>query len=129
MRVIPAALRPWRSSIRARIVIACAALFLVWAAILSGAACSQVGRVLVVPSGAQGQTIEPGSNPQINATADASKRDGFLEFTLDGLGMGTFLAAGLDWAVSRRVLRPLTPVTTAPQPASQENLDRRLALT
>ena len=128
MRVIPAALRPWRSSIRARIVIACAALFLVLGAILIGAAYTQVGRVLVVPSGAQGKTIEPGSNPQINATADASKRDGFLEFTLAGLGLGTLLAAGLGWAVSRRVLRPLTAVTTAAQAASQENLDRRLAL-
>ena len=38
------------------------------------------------------------------------------------------LAAGLGWAVSRRVLRPLTAVTTAAQAASQENLDRRLAL-
>ena len=128
MRVIPAALRPWRSSIRARIVIACAALFLVLGAILIGAVYTQVGRVLVVPSGAQGETIEPGSNPQINATTDASKRAGFLEFTLAGLGLGTLLAAGLGWAVSRRVLRPLTAVTTAAQAASQENLDRRLAL-
>src|SRR5271167_302460 len=128
MRVIPAALRPWRSSIRARIVIACAALFLVLGAILIGAAYTQVGRVLVVPSGAQGETIEPGSNSQINATTDASKRGGFLEFTLAGLGLGTLLAAGLGWAVSRRVLRPLTAVTTAAQAASQENLDRRLAL-
>ena len=128
MRVTPAALRPWRSSIRARIVIACAALFLVLGAILIGAAYTQVGRVLVVPSGAQGETIEPGSNPQISATTDASKRGGFLEFTLAGLGLGTVLAAGLGWAVSRRVLRPLTAVTTAAQAASQENLDRRLAL-
>jgi signal transduction histidine kinase len=38
------------------------------------------------------------------------------------------LAAGLGWAVSRRVLRPLTAVTTAAQAASQENLGQRLAL-
>ena len=128
MRVTPAALRPWRSSIRARIVIACAALFLVPGAILIGAAYTQVGRVLVIPSGARGETIEPGSNPQIAATVDASKRSGFLEFTLAGLGLGTVLAAGLGWAVSRRVLRPLTAVTTAAQAASQENLGQRLAL-
>ena len=130
MRIIPAALRPWRSSIRARIVIACAALFLVLGAILIGAVYTQVGRVLLVPSGAQGKTItiQPGSNPQISATSDASKRAWFLEFTLAGLGLGTLLAAGLGWAVSRRVLRPLTAVTTAAQAASQENLDRRLAL-
>ena len=58
----------------------------------------------------------------------ANRRRAFLEFTLAGLGLGTLLAAGLGWAVSRRVLRPLTAVTTAAQAASQENLDQRLAL-
>jgi signal transduction histidine kinase len=128
MKVTPATLRPWRSSIRARIVIACAVLFLVPGAILTGAAYTQVGRVSVIPSGPRGEHIEPGNNPQIAATTDTSKRRGFLEFTLAGLGLGTLLAAGLGWAVSRRVLRPLTAVTTAAQAASQENLDRRLAL-
>ncbi len=128
MRVTPAALRPWRSSIRARIVIACAGLFLVPGAILIGAAYTQVGHVLVILSGPRGEVVEPGNNPQIAATVDASKRSGFLEFTLAGLGLGTVLAAGLGWAVSGRVLRPLTAVTTAAQAASQENLDRRLAL-
>jgi signal transduction histidine kinase len=129
MRLRPAALRPWRRSIRARIVIACAVVFLVLGAMLIGAAYTQVGRVQVVPSVRPGAVIEPGSGPQINSTTDASKRAGFLVFTLAGLGVGTVLAAGLGWAVSRRVLRPLTAVTTAAQAASQENLDRRLALT
>jgi signal transduction histidine kinase len=128
MRFTSAPLRPWRSSIRARIVIACAGLFLVPGAILIGAAYSQVGHVLVIPSGPRGEVIQPGHGPQISAAIDASKRRGFLEFTLAGLGLGTLLAAGLGWAVSRRVLRPLTAVTTAAQAASQENLDRRLAL-
>jgi signal transduction histidine kinase len=121
-------MRPWHRSIRARIVIACAVVFLVLGAVLIGAAYTQVGRVVMIPSGPQGEVVEPGSNP-INVTTDASKRAGFLEFTLAGLGLGTLLAAGLGWAVSRRVLRPLTAVTTAAQAASQENLDRRLALT
>jgi hypothetical protein len=128
MRVTPAALRPWRSSIRARIVVACAGLFLVLGAILAGAAYTQIGRVLVIPSGPRSEVIEPGNNPQISGTTDNSKRRGFLEFTLAGLAVGTLLAAGLGWAVSRRVLRPLTAVTTAAQAASQDNLDRRLAL-
>jgi len=128
MRVTPAELRPWRSSIRARIVIACAGLFLVPGAILIGVAYTQIGRVLVIPSGAQGETIEPGGNPQIFGSTDTSKRSGFLAFSLAGLGLGTLLAAGLGWAVSRRVLRPLTAVTTAAQAASQENLGQRLAL-
>ena len=128
MRVIPAELRPWRGSIRARIVIACAGLFLVLGAILIGAAYTQVGRVLEIQAGPQGEVVEPGNNPRVAATVDASKRQGFLVFTLAGLGLGTVLAAGLGWAVSRRVLRPLTAVTTAAQAASQDNLDRRLAL-
>ena len=71
MRVRPAALRPWRSSIRARIVIACAAVFLVLGAILIGAAYTQVGRVTVIPSGPQGEHIEPGRNPQAPRFCDA----------------------------------------------------------
>jgi signal transduction histidine kinase len=136
MKVTPASLRPWRNSIRARIVIACAALFLVLGAILIGAAYTQVGRVLEIqfPRGevtsqhGTGTYVHDTNNRQITATVDASKRRGFLVFTLAGLGLGTVLAAGLGWAVSRRVLRPLTAVTTAAQAASQDNLDRRLAL-
>jgi signal transduction histidine kinase len=122
MKLRPGALRPWRSSIRARIVLACAGLFLVPGGILIGVGYTQVGRVMVIPPGVQqGQ-------PQIGAMVDASKRRGFLEFTLAGLGLGTVLAAGLGLAVSRRVLRPLTAVTAAAQGASQENLGQRLAL-
>jgi len=72
--------------------------------------------------------FDAGNDPHILATRDASKQRGFLEFTLAGLGLGTLLAGGLGWAVSRRVLRPLAAVTTAAQIASQENLDQRLAL-
>ena len=129
MRVTPAPLRPWRNSIRVRIVIACAGLFLVLGGLLIGAVYAQVGRVLEVHPGSQGEVVEPGNNPHVAATVDASKRQGFLVFTLAGLGLGTVLAAGLGWAASRRVLRPLTAVTTAAQAASQDNLDRRLALT
>ena len=61
MRVTPATLRPWRSSIRARIVIACAVLFLVPGAILTGAAYTQVGRVLVTSFGPRGEVVKPGT--------------------------------------------------------------------
>src|SRR5258708_5732052 len=137
MRLTPASLRPWRNSIRARIMIACAGLFLVPGAILTGVAYTQVGHVLVVPYAPQGEASSPqgsatyfgvGNDPHILATRDASKQRGFLEFALAGLGLGTLLAAGLGWAVSRRVLRPLAAVTTAAQAASQEHLDQRLAL-
>jgi signal transduction histidine kinase len=137
MKVTPAAIRPWRGSIRARIVIACAVLFLVPGAILTGVAYTQIGHVLVIQSGPQGEVswrqgnvtyFNDANNPQISATRDASKQRGFLEFALAGLGLGTLLAGGLGWAVSRRVLRPLAAVTTAAQAASQENLGQRLAL-
>ena len=137
MRLTPASLRPWRTSIRARIVIACAGLFLVPGAILTGVAYTQIGHVLVVPYAPPGEVSSPqgnatyfgvGNDPHISATRDAPKQRGFLEFALAGLGLGTLLAGGLGWAVSRRVLRPLAAVTTAAQIASQENLDQRLAL-
>ena len=137
MRITPAALRPWRGSIRARIMIACAGLFLVPGAILIGAAYTQVGYVRVIPPGPSAEVASrPGNvtyfydanNPQIINMIAANRRRAFLEFTLAGLGLGTLLAAGLGWAVSRRVLRPLTAVTTAAQAASQENLGQRLAL-
>jgi signal transduction histidine kinase len=137
MRVTPAALRPWRSSIRARIVIACAGLFLVPCAILIGAAYTQVGYVRVIPPGPGAQAalrqgnvthFYDANNPKIINMIAANRRRAFLEFTLAGLGLGTVLAAGLGWAVSRRVLRPLTAVTTAAHAASQENLGQRLAL-
>jgi signal transduction histidine kinase len=137
MRVTPAAFRPWRSSIRARIVIACAGLFLVPCAILIGAAYTQVGYVRVIPPSPRAQValrqgnatyFYDANNPRIINMIAANRRRAFLEFTLTGLGLGTVLAAGLGWAVSRRVLRPLTAVTTAAQAASQENLGQRLAL-
>ena len=111
-------------------MIACAGLFLVPGAILIGAAYTQVGHILVIQSAGRQGKVTPGgaNNPQIFATVDASKRRDFLEFTLAGLGLGTLLAAGLGWAVSGRVLRPLTAVTDAARTASQENLGQRLAL-
>jgi signal transduction histidine kinase len=133
MRVTPAALRPWRRSIRARIVIACAGVSLVLGAILIGAAYTQVGDVRVVGSGCQCEVtwrggFDAANDLQIVHMVAANHRRDFLEYSLAALGLFTALAAGLGWAVSRRVLRPLTAVTTAAQAASQENLDRRLAL-
>ena len=113
MRITPAAIRPWRGSIRARIVIACAGLFLVPGAILIGAAYTQVGRGLLIQPGPRGEVswrhghatyFTDAANPQVAATVDATKRRGFLAFTLAGLGLGTVLAAG---RASRRRCRPV----------------------
>jgi signal transduction histidine kinase len=137
MRVTRAALRPWRSSIRARIAIACAGLFLVLGAVLIGVAYTQVGHTRVVGPGTRGEVswrrgdvtyFDDADNPQIVAIVDANDRRAFLEFSLAGLGLFTALAAGLGWAAGGRVLRPLAAVTTAARAASQENLGQRLAL-
>src|SRR5258707_10548405 len=134
MRLTPASLRPWRSSIRARIVIACAGLFLVPGAILTGVAYTQIGHVLVVPYAPQGEASSPqgnatyfgvGNDPHILATRDAPKQRGFLEFALAGLGLGTLLAGGLGRAVSRPVLPPLAAATPAAPGASPANPDPR----
>jgi signal transduction histidine kinase len=58
---------------------------------------------------------------------DPDRRE-FLVYSLAGLGLATVWAAGLGWAVSGRVLRPLRAITEAARAASQENLDQRLAL-
>ena len=137
MRVTPAALRPWRRSIRTRIAIACAGLFLVLSGILAGLAYTQVGHVRVVPSGVRGEVVwrrggqtyfDDANNPQAIAAVAAHDRRVFLELALAGLGLGAVLAAGLGWAAGGRVLRPLRTVTAAAQAASQENLGQRLAL-
>jgi signal transduction histidine kinase len=138
MKITRAALMPWRSSIRARIAIACAGLFLVLAAVAIGAVYTQVGRSMLVYPGSGGEkTSQHGNvtyfddahNPQISTIVDAQHRRGFLLYSLAGLGLFTALAAGLGWAAGGRVLRPLAAVTTAAQGASQENLGQRLALT
>jgi signal transduction histidine kinase len=119
MRVTSAVRRPWRSSVRARIAIACAGLFLVLGATLIGTTYSLVSHVRLVQSSL--------GDPYAEAQA-ADWRDIFLVSSLAGLALGTVLAGGLGWAVSGRVLRPLRAVTAAAQAASQENLGQRLAL-
>jgi signal transduction histidine kinase len=138
--------RPRRSSVRARIAIACAGLFLVLGGALVGATYGLVDHVSPrAPSGRLGAeclrypfTGPPGPYaraaclqflPEIAAAAQASSdRREFLVYSLAGLGLGTVLAGGLGWAVSGRVLRPLRAITDAARSASQENLDQRLAL-
>jgi signal transduction histidine kinase len=137
MKVTRAMLRPWRSSIRVRIAIACAGLFLLLGAILIGAVYTQVGHTRVVGSGTRNEVVwhrgnvmyyDDANNPQVIATVNANDRRKFLEYSLAGLGLFTALAAALGWAASGRVLRPLAAVTTAARSASQENLGERLAL-
>ena len=148
MTGVPDPRRPRRRSIRARIAIACAGLFLVLGGVLIGATYGLVTHAepqSFVPRGA----LITGCLPARGARTLAQKRTcqqlvdnrraaaiqqrdqdrrEFLAYSLAGLGLATLLAAGLGWAVSGRVLRPLRAITEAARAASQENLDQRLAL-
>ncbi len=144
----PAPCRPRRrSSVRARIAVACAGLFLVLGGILIGATYGLVARISPQAGSSRGQVAVPSSAAKLGAvcpspgacaqqalrhavaTAQASSDlHDFLVYSLAGLGLGTVLAGGLGWAVSGRVLRPLRAITGAARTASQENLDQRLAL-
>jgi signal transduction histidine kinase len=146
MTANPAARRPRHRSIRARIAIACAGLFLVLGSTLIGATYGVVAHIRPQASGvlAAARCAPASRNASLAreqvcqqllaarrraASMQASTdRHEFLVYSLAGLGLATLLAAGLGWAVSSRVLRPLRAITDAARSASQENLDQRLAL-
>jgi signal transduction histidine kinase len=142
----PAARQPRRRSIRARIAIACAGLFLVLGGILIGATYGLVAHIkpasgpLILPTCAPASRNRSLAHRHLCAQLQANRRAAairqastdrseFLVYSLTGLGMATLLAGGLGWAVSGRVLRPLRAITDAAKSASPENLDQRLALT
>ncbi len=152
----PAPRTPRRSSVRARIAIACGGLFLLLGSIMIGATYPQVGHVHPTALTSRGpkdrrdllrrsaafskaagrakvfSELSRKPTEQLQAVAaeqaSADRRD-FLVYSLAGLALATALAAGLGWAVSSRVLRPLRAITEAARTASQDSLlQRRLAL-
>ena len=125
MRVTPAVRRRRRSSVRARIAIACAGLFLVLGATLIGTTFTLVSHVRVVQSSspAQAAPASPSTrgqwaHPVVCPSAGRRLARHFLASSLAGLALGTMLAGGLGWAVSGRVLRPLRalPLRRKPPP-------------
>ena len=127
------------SSVRVRIAIACAGLFLVVGGALIGATYGLVDHIVSPRVTASAPATGPGQPGQrggiarilnVGASEQArSDRRAFVEYSLAGLGLATVVAGGLGWAVSGRVLRPLRAITQAAGAASQENLGQRLALT
>ena len=126
MSATSAARRPRRSSVRARIAIACAGLFLVVGGALVGATNALVNHIVSpritasAPAAVPGQPGQRGGIARIlnvGASEQArSDRRELLEYSLAGLGLATVVAGGLGWAVSGRVLRPLRAITRAAGP-------------
>ena len=152
-------LRSRLASVRARIAIACAGLFLLLGAALIGttytlaehtipqALSPGVPRPLgrpharpgpepgpsagcAVPAAGGGAAFPPAASCSVLLAGQAkSDLSRFTTYALAGLGVGTVLAGILGWAAGARVLRPLRAITRAARSASQENLHQRLALT
>ena len=149
--------RQRRGTVRTRIAIACAGLFLVLGgtliaatyfglidhfttlvnsppspsspAIIRGTDCVATGPVRVSGNTIRGTMECPASPTLLAREQDGALRRGFLVYSLTGLGVGTMLAGALGWTISRRILRPLRAVTAMARAASQENLGERLGLT
>jgi signal transduction histidine kinase len=139
-----------RRSVRARIALACAGLFLVIAAAFVAALYTVVDRSFgptpphsSVPTGLARtcQTAEANGtlkhDPALAAQCQyflgaANQRTTdlheLLAWSLGGLAVATIVAGILGWAIGRRILRPLHKVTTAARRASQERLDERISL-
>ena len=159
MTSLAARLRSRLASVRARIAIACAGLFLLLGAALIGTAYVVADHTIPqalspgVPRPLGSPHARPGAGPGPSAECAVAAAGGgaalpsagscsvllagqaksdlsrFTEYSLAGLGGGTVLAGILGWAVGARVLRPLRAITRAARSASQENLHQRLALT
>jgi signal transduction histidine kinase len=147
-----------RRSVRTRIAIACAVLFLAAGGVLVAATYALSARA---PPAARLLTAVA-RNPQLYAACRTAHAAGTLKVehailsrcrasfasaaalaassqhardlqrllldSLLGLALATLLAGMLGWALARRVLHPLRQITTVAQRASQQNLDRRIEL-
>ncbi|MBO0692861.1 MAG: HAMP domain-containing protein [Acidimicrobiaceae bacterium] len=145
-----------RRSVRARIALACAGLFL-----LTGAGFVAVTYTLVDHSLSSAPlTNQVKTPPRLIPICKNAERDGQLtgalaaeckkvfasaaQFGADsqrshdlhelllwsvvGLAIATLVAGGLGWVIGRRILLPLQKVTGAARRASQEHLDERIRL-
>lgn len=143
-----------RRSVRSRIGLACAALFLVTGGILvfvtyalvsnnlantPSVALSKPGDALLARCKARDFIDDPNLVAKCKGAfaagaAQGAKQQGrqtlneLLVYSLVGLGVLTVVSGGVGWAVAGRILRPLHAVTGAARRASEHNLGDRLAL-
>jgi signal transduction histidine kinase len=144
-----------RRSVRARIGLACAGLFLVTGGLFVVATYTLVDHSL--PSALQLSATNPNKvNKQLLGSCKLGKAGGTLTgaqlahcnqlfaeatryqrvfylhellfWSLVGLGVATIVAGLLGWAIGGRILVPLHKVTGAARRASQEHLDERIRL-
>jgi signal transduction histidine kinase len=139
-----------RRSVRARIAVACAGLFLVIAAAFTAAIYTVVDRSFgpapppnSIPAGLVRtcQTAEANHTLKLDpalgtqcqyflGAANQRTHDlhQLLLWSLAGLGVATIVAGISGWAIGRRILLPLHTITTAARRASRERLDERISL-
>ena len=145
-----------RRSVRARIALACAGLFLVTGGAFVAATYTLVDHNLSTgasttqtkspPPGLpdckaaqQNGTLTGAQAAQCQKLLDAAAQLGatnqrtydlhqLLVWSLVGLGVASVVAGMLGWAIGRRILLPLHKVTDAARRASQEQLDERIRL-
>jgi signal transduction histidine kinase len=144
-----------RRSVRARIGLACAGLFLVTGGAFVAATYAIIDHSLGPSSSTPTIETAPPTKSQLGACkvgnlngtlthaqvtkclkffadADPFQRGFYLHelllWSLIGLGVATVVAGVLGWAIGRRILLPLHKVTGAARRASQENLGERIRL-
>lgn len=143
-----------RRSVRARIGLACAGLFLVTGGVFVAATYTLVDYSLSANALANQASQETKSMPpvfcklgqldgaltnpqraeckQALAAVARAQRGLYLHellvWSLIGLGVATVLAGFLGWAIGKRILVPLHKVTGTARRASQEHLDERIRL-
>ena len=139
-----------RRSVRARIAVACAGLFLVIAAAFTAAIYTVVDRSFgpapppnSIPAGlvrtcqaAEANhtlKLDPALLTQCEYFLGAANQrtndlHQLLLWSLAGLGVATIVAGISGWAIGRRILLPLHTITTAARRASRERLDERISL-
>ena len=144
-----------RRSVRARIALACAGLFLATGAMFVAATYVAVDHSLGPTASPDLKATPfsgeaPSTNPSaLDQTCQTAKRNHTLEldpalsarcqqhasdlhellmWSLAGLGVATIVAGVLGWAIGGRILLPLHKVTAAARRASQERLDERISL-
>ena len=152
---IPVPVTSRRRSVRARIALACAGLFLVTGGALIAITYLLVDQNLATTVAATTSGVTPDQTLlrrcksdvpqdanlatkcrqafQAGAAAGAKQQNSaalaeLLTWWLISLGALTVLAGGTGWAVAGRVLRPVRAITDAARRASEHNLGDRLAL-